>query len=742
MAETYELHIDESGTFGDWKSKQEQHPTECRVIGGMVVPAALVAQEKDLKDKLIAIKEEFFPAARNITGIHVSELKDDPNKQQRLRASLEKIFKEQMASARIVFIYDRTPPQELENLPGAKFYRNMLFHLLQTVVFYHPLFEPDAVFSLKLAHRRFSYPSKFEDYLAGQGYLKLRSATDGHTVLTAVTAAEVENFLESIRRALRFSSQRTIACSVKEYEKWDSPFMVMADWACNTLLRLLNSNKNDKDLLRAAENTFGKGNILFFCPSDFDPPETIISAFHQDKYDQFLAGYLMREKQTSIPDSLLLYPAYKQVVTSFKNSPHELSAGQCATLVGIADNFLQGRQYGRLGDVKELLTIMEGKLADTVAAASEPSWDRLAYRYHDVGLRHANHTGDVKSGRSHYEKGMKLHDRLVGKSFEDVRAYHEFLNRSTVTDTNEFAFARAIIRLEKVRATEETILRALGVSAMNEVLGKICGSLAQNYAFLGQHDKALAYSLAATQNFIREKDRRMQSSFRAHFAIDNNDREAFRNEVAAVLGMKSFPGYRECVEQCLKESGIDVFSLHLVLKGLIVFRDEIKIDEKIRIWEEIVKGISSVNKFNHHPWELFFTVAGRFFQQGGEKDKARKMWRIAADTFSKDEKHITLVMLAQESLAWEALSWLDENNLTQAREIFEPVGRLFRETFAGGAFPGIWNPNGIADADGETRSGWFDGIGSRLVQGTATTDAAGLRKLCTDFLDRFTFNYW
>ena len=137
MAEHYEFHLDESGTFGDWidpNKAETQEETEVRVVGGVIVPYDLIKNEEKLKNDMQEIRKRYFPAGKKVTDIHIRELKDEEMR-KKLRGDILEFFKNHMKDAQIAFIYNRKLADEENNPPGAQLYRNMLFHLLQ-IVFY------------------------------------------------------------------------------------------------------------------------------------------------------------------------------------------------------------------------------------------------------------------------------------------------------------------------------------------------------------------------------------------------------------------------------------------------------------------------------------------------------------------------------------------------------------------------------------------------------------------------------
>jgi len=732
----YEFHLDESGSFGDWVDPfkgEAQKKTDMRIVGGVIVPPAVLKRETEFQEQMQGIRKKYFPNGEKVTDIHISEIKDKAE-QSALRGELRDFFKTEMKGVQIAFIYDRTPVVEGAAPPGAQLYRNMLFHLLQTVLFYHPFFQGDSKVLCKVSHRRFAYPAKFEDYLAGQGYLKLRDPVSGKTLLTAVQQAELENLMTSFGRALRFQSRRRQAYMVKPYRDWDSPFMVMADWICNALLRIVPNNKKEKNIVEELKKYLGGDRVLFFCASDYELPETVLSTYYQRRYDDFLFGYLHREKRIQSPDSLLLYPAYQNVMKTLQDAAKPLNDEQCDALVRIADGMLENRLYGRFRDVGNLITILGKRLNETIHGEPDADRDRLAWRYHDAALRYANHTGNTGLGRFHHKRGTALFQRLSDKSVEDVRSYHEFVNRSSIINANEFAFLRACDLLAGIEEKEEAYNK-LFPDVRNKIYGKICGTLAQNYAFLGDKRAVTYFGHAATHLGRSDK---MQTSFRAHFFLDHGSGQHYLREVCGLLECKDFPGYQKAIALCLRDlsDSDNVFLLHLLLKGLLLHGEE---HDK----ETVVSSLSgrrSMLELRHHPWELVFTVLGRLLHELEDGKTARVYWQRSVG-FAQN-KQVTLKMLGHAANAWSALSWLDEGDKGKAREALKPIAATFRRFRDGDSEPGILNPHKKSDIDGKIRQGWFDNIGNRFFTEFDEADKDTLASLANEFVSRFTFNYW
>jgi hypothetical protein len=733
MAETFELHIDESGSF---EKDNEQKYNKVRLIGGITAPQSLAQKKGELSLEIMEIGKKYFTQMRSPTDIHISDIdKYIPGKKPwDLRNELISFMNEKMDGARIFFIYDTTDLNREQALPEAQLYRNMLAHLLQTILFYHPHFSTKTNFNCMLAHRRFPYLAKFEDALAGHGYLKLKNPYNGKTFFTAITKAELEGIMTSVEKSLRFYSYRKASYEVKPYSEWKNPFMAMADCICNAVLQILRKSDSSKDIHRNLVGQFGKERILFYCPVNYDLPETLLTIYHQEQFAQFLSGYHRRAKNTPYSDNYLLFPAFIKSMNILKGCSEVEKKEVCNTLIGLADDFLEDRMFHRLDTVGDIIILVQEKM-NRMSDTPDHEWDQLAFKYNDVGMRYSNHTGNTVKGNYYRDQGMKVYDRLSGKTVLQVRDYHEFINRASIIDANEFAFQKGITRLEPVKKDEEKLTELLG-GEVNEILGKICGSLGQNYAFIGDSINAKnMFSIA--KKHLNPKNYQ-QPSYRAHLALDNKDNDSYFKEICFLFGKDTFPGYMECIKTCFTNLDDYSFNLHLILKGMCNFPpDE---HECLKILNEI-----TINPFKprykNHPWELVFIVLGRLLNSIGEKKDARKFWE-ASYNFAKNNDQLTFIMIGHSARAWEALSWLGEGNLEKARNVLLPVVETFRRLGRENIAPGIFNPNKISDEDGKIRAGWFDDVGARYLNELKDAAKSTLESLCNDFINKFTFNYW
>ena len=241
-----------------------------------------------------------------------------------------------------------------------------------------------------------------------------------------------------------------------------------------------------------------------------------------------------------------------------------------ANIISLAEDFLANREFYKLGDVSGLITFVQYKMEHIADSEADAEWDSLAFRFHDVCLRYFNHKGDTINAVPHRNNGEKLFRRLpLADEITQQRKYHEFINRYSVCDTNEFAFQRAVGTLMPIQEREEKLLGVFP-HATNEILGKIYGSMAQNFAFMEDNVNASEYFDKAKHHL--GVNNYVQASYRAHLAIETSNKTGYMSEISFLFGMNSLPDYGTLLEVCMSDMMKQSFNFHLLLKGLKIFR--------------------------------------------------------------------------------------------------------------------------------------------------------------------------
>ena len=133
--------------------------------------------------------------------------------------------------------------------------------------------------------------------------------------------------------------------------------MEVADWVCYEFRQTLLVSSEGDTLFRSFSARFGDNRLLFYCPSDYDWPENLLTVFQQDRMGKFFSRYLdfaeTRSDLFAYNDNLLLKPAIQQ---SFRRLHKTTDPEECKAIVALADNFLNNKEFYRLTDVNQLLS--------------------------------------------------------------------------------------------------------------------------------------------------------------------------------------------------------------------------------------------------------------------------------------------------------------------------------------------------------------------------------------------------
>jgi len=724
----FELHIDESGSFEI--SQDETGPPVRLVLGVLVHKEEAERNRQRLVRAMEPLLAKYFPWRDKITGIHASSLGDD--EKWRVKSKFQELFKS-VESARICVIHDGQRLEADAAPRGAHLYRNMLLQLLRTTVYFHPGLPEDAHFDIRLAHRRFTYPYAHDKGLAAQGYLKLREE-GGKTSFTAITDADLLSILHHLRDAVRLKTDRGATYRMKPFAEWNDPYMVMADMIANSGygIMLREQGKGPGAIAKEFSRQFGARSLLYVAPADYDFPEELLIQFHRGDRAGFLRDYhrlsRSRSKETATTDRLLLEPAVDRALEDIAS--HDSSLDLCATIVDFVDDIYEKRSHGLYGKVPDMLEAV-GPAVER--AALDPQWGRVAYSYYNSRLRRANHTGDIEGGGKAGARACEIFALLEGKTLEEVRGHHECINRLSVCDTNEFAFQRALNRLEPIKQREEQLNQYLG-NPKNRILGTIYGSMGQNKAFLGENEAALELFRIADRHL--GPDDPMQLSFMAHVAVSTRDQQLYKDCIVKLFkrgsGLASFPGFEPYVRICLDNLDDHGFNLHLLLKGMGAFGAA----DQQALLRAVAKAVK-VPPRTQHPWGLLYAVLARLLSMApASESDARTYWKMAREFSAGGAHAITLVLLGHAARAAEAVFLLQKGSEQEARSLAREILASFDGPHGRALPAGIYNPE---RAKGD-QAGWFDEEAQRIADDLRNAKG-DLMGDVDRFSRRLTFNY-
>ncbi|MGV8080949.1 MAG: hypothetical protein AB2L22_12945 [Syntrophales bacterium] len=738
----YHVYIDESGLFEPAIKMADKHQKPVRLVASLIVPESVYGEKKELRDKLLCIGKKYFSNITAVTQIHMTDQSlIYSGRQNELREELISFFRDIMTGVMIAFVYDDSILKNAAQQPNVNLYRHMLLNLLKAVTIYHPQFEPNSSFTVKVAHRRFSSDEIHDLSMNEAGYLKLRSE-DGVIQFSAITQADLVTIMHALEGFLPFKQQRKARYTVKPYHRWDDPFMVFADVVSNSLFKEVARNREygwrEESLLISTEKIFGSNTIVFLSRADEEPPFSTLNSYFKSNWAEFVNGLLSRD--FSKPSDYLLLD------NAIRGLPHHLTSlsdpNECMNILQIAHRYLDARLYNKIQIVKELASIVEPAIQKNI---TNPDWLPVSFFFNDISLRYCNHTGNVIDSINHREAAEKAFDLIKDKNVDIIRKYNEFLNRASIADTNEFSFERAITRLTKIMVLEEQMTKIFG-DARNVNLGKIYGSLAQNYAFLGEYDNAYRYFCGAAQHLGWNNF--MQASYRAHMYIDAHDEEKYQMEMKE-LGLCVTESYETPICSCLNslDNEVSQFNLILLMKGMLVFKSEYLDSEKKMIEDVYSRVRARMNTVKEiHPWQLIFSNLGRILHRIKKDDEAIMCWNVAINITS-DPRKITLTLMGHAARALLAMSLLNNGDHEGLRKQVLVIVNYFKGLNDDNVGRGIYNPHKTPDHDGYVWKGWFDEAVANLIQATLQSENyyANVQALKTglkDFLNRFTFTYW
>lgn len=363
----------------------------------------------------------------------------------------------------------------------------------------------------------------------------------------------------------------------------------------------------------------------------------------------------------------------------------------------------------------------------------------IVFRLLNHKLSCLNHRGDVKGGWA-VVREAETH----GFSFSSINEWREqveFVNRQAVTAANVFDFTSFNQRLERlIRSLEsarDQVSACAGYPLKDDIIGKVYGTLAQNYAFLTPFDassriKGEECFLKAKNEFDKPADIQRQDSYLAHFYMDGDDREKVRSVMDRIF---ADPAVKAFWDNPSKENSKYMgFPLTLMLK-FQVWTGEGGASSLERFPLKTVKDLFGAVVMEH-PFEFVFAYLGRLAMHHGMKDRAALYFLQALKIPGQgklEEQPTILAIHAQIRIHW-ALALDDAGETDMALEQRNMAMNHLRLI---GNDP-LLSPM-LELKDDHAVSGWF----AQPFNSLKETGPAGTinRDACTGFLRYFTFNY-
>ena len=370
---------------------------------------------------------------------------------------------------------------------------------------------------------------------------------------------------------------------------------------------------------------------------------------------------------------------------------------------------------------------------------NKPEIKQLTFRLLNHQLSCLNHRGDVAGAWETVKRADAL--ELKVKSVSDWHARVEFVNLQAVASANLFAFNRYKDQLSGfIKGLEDSracIAKCEDIAVNDPLIGKVSGTLAQNYAFMAPSSPdyfkiAEGMFLKAKGEFDNSADILRQNIYLAHLYIDWDQKEKVESIMAEIIKNPQVgifwgnPGEENSMYMAYALSIIlkcHVYLNHDPEYALICFKIR-----NMKLWFK--------EAWQEHPFGLICQYLGQLAFNNNDSASANQYFKesVSIPINSGDETHPTILALhAQTYVTW-AKKLTENNRMSEAKEkisnALDLMHRIGRDD--------MLSP--ILELNGDTATGgWFREGYNRLKN---SWDGERLNiDACDAFLRCFTFNY-
>jgi len=399
----------------------------------------------------------------------------------------------------------------------------------------------------------------------------------------------------------------------------------------------------------------------------------------------------------------------------------------------------------------QLVSMLVTRLIDAINSLPEDERQdrriqRILSRLYSHKLRWHNHRGEVRQA---WEASRAIDALDTGSlTIEDWRAGIEIRNRQSVTSANMFAFEQGNKKIQKpievLQNMREWIALETGQQVSDQLIGKLRGTMAQNFAFLAPRqpslfDEAEELFLKAKEEFQKESDLLRQNIYLFHLYMDwakiNRDmQEKAAQQIEDIKRDKDFQTFLEQPDSIT--APYQQFPLQALLKWHLYSEDSDEWD--VLLGKYSIKSLDAWfgQTANEHPFELIFAYLGLMAMRLNEKNKAREYFArtLMIPSEGQRQDQPTLQAIRCLILTWWAMELEKSGDPQAAGQEMEAVMSVLRWIGQQSDLVPILELQGE-----EAAGGWFANAWNRLrlVNWSRKFD----RDACQDMVDCFTFNY-
>jgi len=369
----------------------------------------------------------------------------------------------------------------------------------------------------------------------------------------------------------------------------------------------------------------------------------------------------------------------------------------------------------------------------------ETTEKKLLLKLYNHKLSYHNHRGEVMEAWNIVKKARELD--CPPNTIEEWRDEIEFINRQAVASANVFDFTSCNPQLEQILKTltnaKESLNQSNNLELRDPLIGKVSGTLAQNYAFSAPFQttyfkKAEKIFLSARSEFENPSDILRQNIYLAHLYMNKEDNSKIYDIVNTITSDASVKKFID--NPCSDNAKYMGFPLAVLLKFYLYdgknngkFLDTFT-KKNIRAWFQ--------NAANEHPFEFIYAYLGRLSFQYGSIKQGESFFNSALTIpiQGKTSQQITIRMIQTEILVWWALEYFNQDNNIVAVDKLNKAVNILDRTGEDELFAPILK---IVDKKGV--SGWFANGYNTLAK--AIDEKTDYIDACNEFLKYFTFNY-
>ena len=316
-------------------------------------------------------------------------------------------------------------------------------------------------------------------------------------------------------------------------------------------------------------------------------------------------------------------------------------ADSAELLPNFVDKLGQVLKSWNLDATSELTRLVSRDLLQRMKAFSPLS----AFRFCTLNLELSNHKGDVAAADKWYAEGRSLFSQALNA---DINACADFINNRFVSQQNCYAFepelpnevAELLICLE-----ERYAVQCAGGCFTDPVLGRLCGTIAQNFAFCGAKYlfECEKYARRAMQAFGNGKvpensgDYLRQFNYLVYACLDAGDKE---NAQKALFDYFEAETWKDLWQRTFEK---DLSRWHHTALARFLSDSDLLV-QKENYFNKIHNLFEKLSR-KSHPWQLWLYNLGRIAAHLGFRDDATKMYQKSLDLcMSADFGHTVKVM--------------------------------------------------------------------------------------------------